>query len=327
VLVAERAGCSRERAQALILAGDVRVAGVPKTKAGALVDEDAQLEIAGAARFVSRGGFKLEHALQEFGWQVEGLKCLDVGASTGGFTDCLLQRGAASVTAVDVGYGQLDWRLRNDPRVHVVERQNFRYADVAVLGAPFAFACADVSFISLTKLFANFAAALAPDGRAVFLIKPQFEAGRAAVGSGGVVRDPSAQVAAIENVMDACAAAGLTPRMLTHSPIKGPAGNIEFLLGATRFVVPTFTVGRDVLGRASLAQKDVVGRDVLGRASLAQKDVVGRDVLGRASLAQKDVIGRDVLGRASLAQNNDDPDAPAIDVAGAVRRAHETLDP
>jgi 23S rRNA (cytidine1920-2'-O)/16S rRNA (cytidine1409-2'-O)-methyltransferase len=273
VLVAERAGCSRERAQALILAGDVRIAGAPKTKAGALVDEEAQLEIAGAARFVSRGGFKLEHALEAFAWSVAGLACLDVGASTGGFTDCLLQRGASSVTAVDVGYGQLDWRLRTDPRVTVVERQNFRYADVAALGAPFAFVCADVSFISLSKLFANFAAALASDGKAVFLIKPQFEAGRAAVGSGGVVRDPSAQVAAIEDVLRACTAAGLTPCMLTNSPIKGPAGNIEFLLGATNVVVPTFMVGR-----------------------------------------------------ASLAQENNGLDAHQLDVAGTVRRAHETLD-
>src|SRR6202158_5741737 len=121
VLVAERADCSRERAQALILAGDVRVAGVPMTKAGALVDEDAQLDIAGAARFVSRGGFKLEHALDAFGWQVEGLTCLDVGASTGGFTDCLLQRGAAKVTAVDVGYGPIGWALRHAPGGKIVE--------------------------------------------------------------------------------------------------------------------------------------------------------------------------------------------------------------
>jgi 23S rRNA (cytidine1920-2'-O)/16S rRNA (cytidine1409-2'-O)-methyltransferase len=270
VLVAERAECSRERAQALILAGDVRVAGVPLTKAGALVDEAAQLEIAGPARFVSRGGFKLEHALQEFEWQVEGLACLDVGASTGGFTDCLLQRGAATVTAVDVGYGQLDWRLRTDPRVTVVERQNFRHADVAALGAPFGFVCADVSFISLSKLVANLAAALAPDGRAVLLIKPQFEAGRAAVGSGGVVRDPSAQVAAIENVVNACAEAGLTPHMLTFSPVKGPAGNIEFLLGATRNVVPTFMVGR-----ATLAQKrgepEALAMDVAGTVRRAHE--------------------------------------------------------
>jgi 23S rRNA (cytidine1920-2'-O)/16S rRNA (cytidine1409-2'-O)-methyltransferase len=257
VLVADRSGCSRERAQALILAGSVRVAGVPKTKAGALVDEDAQLEIAGQARFVSRGGFKLEHALEEFGWPVEGLRCLDVGASTGGFTDCLLQRGAASVTALDVGYGQLAWRLRTDPRVTVVERHNFRYADVAALGAPFAFVSADVSFISLSKLSVNFAAALAQDGRAIVLIKPQFEAGRAAVGSGGVVRDPNAQAAAIEHVLASFAAAGLAPRLLTHSPVKGPAGNIEFLLGATRDDSLSARVELDVAGAVLRAHESL----------------------------------------------------------------------
>lgn len=255
VLVAERSGCSRERAQALLLAGKVRVAGEPKTKAGTLVDNDAQLDIADGARFVSRGGLKLERALQEFGWHVEGLRCLDVGASTGGFTDCLLQRGAASVTAVDVGYGQIAWSLRTDPRVTVVERRNFRSADVAALGAPFAFVCADVSFISLSKLCANFAAALAPAGRAVFLIKPQFEAGRAAVGSGGVVRDPSAQASAIESVLTSLAAAGIAPRLLTHSPVKGPAGNIEFLLGATRDDPSIERAGLDVAGAVRRAHE------------------------------------------------------------------------
>jgi len=255
VLVAERAGCSREHAQALVLAGLVRVDGVPHTKSGSFVGIDVNLEIEGGARFVSRGGLKLEHALQEFGWQVEGLKCLDVGASTGGFTDCLLQRGAASVTSVDVGYGQLAWRLRNDPRVTVVERCNFRSADVAVLGAPFAFLCADVSFISLSKLCGNFAAALSQDGKAVCLIKPQFEAGRAAVGSGGVVRDPAAQTAAIESVMTAFAAAGLTPLELTHSPVKGPAGNIEFLLGATRGDAPPARAELDVAGTVRRAHE------------------------------------------------------------------------
>lgn len=208
--------------------------GVPQTKSGSFVAADADLEIEGGARFVSRGGLKLEHALQEFGWHIEGLRCLDVGASTGGFTDCLLQRGAASVTAVDVGYGQLAWSLRNDPRVTVVERCNFRHADVAALGAPFEFVSADVSFISLSKLCENFAAALSQDGKIICLIKPQFEAGRAAVGSGGVVRDPSVQTSAIETVLTAFASAGLTPLTLTHSPVKGPAGNIEFLMGASR---------------------------------------------------------------------------------------------
>ena len=239
----------------MVLAGLVRVDGTPKTKAGSLVDSGAQLEIAGDARFVSRGGLKLERALQEFGWQVEGLRCLDVGASTGGFTDCLLARGAASVTAVDVGYGQLAWTLRIDPRVTVVERCNFRTADVATLGAPFGFVCADVSFISLSKLSAHFAAALAVGCRGVFLIKPQFEAGRAAVGSGGVVRDPSAQAAAIESVLISFAAAGLTPRLLTHSPIKGPAGNIEFLLGVTREVPSAERALLDVAGTVRRAHE------------------------------------------------------------------------
>lgn len=255
MLVAERAGCSRERAQALVLAGKVRVDGVPQTKSGSFVGSEVELEIAGGARFVSRGGLKLELALQEFGWQVEGLRCLDVGASTGGFTDCLLQRGAASVTAVDVGYGQLAWSLRNDSRVVVVERCNFRSADVAALGAPFEFVTADVSFISLSKLCANFAAALSPDGKIVCLIKPQFEAGRAAVGSGGVVRDPSTQAAAIESVLGAFASAGLLPQMLTHSPVKGPAGNIEFLLGAMRGVVSSARAELDVAGTVRRAHE------------------------------------------------------------------------
>jgi 23S rRNA (cytidine1920-2'-O)/16S rRNA (cytidine1409-2'-O)-methyltransferase len=234
VLVAERAGCSRERAQVLILGGRVRVGGAIQTKAGALVDADVILEVQDDARFVGRGGLKLERALKAFDWSVDGLRCLDVGASTGGFTDCLLKRGAASVTAVDVGYGQIAWSLRTDPRVIVFERCNFRTADVAEFGEPFAFVCADVSFISLAKLCANFAAALVPGGRAVVLIKPQFEAGRTSVERGGVVRDPHAQAAAIAGVMASFAAVGLTPLRLTHSPIKGPAGNIEFLLGAAR---------------------------------------------------------------------------------------------
>lgn len=231
------------------------MAGTSKTKAGSLFDPDAQLDIAEGARFVSRGGLKLEHALQEFGWSVEGLHCLDVGASTGGFTDCLLQRGAARVTAVDVGYGQLAWTLRTDPRVTVVERLNFRSADVAELGAPFEFVCADVSFISLSKLSGNFAAALAQNGRGVFLIKPQFEAGLAAVGAGGVVREPSVQAAAIESVITSFTAAGLEPRLLAHSPIKGPAGNIEFLLGVTREVGSLAHAGLDVAGAVRRAHE------------------------------------------------------------------------
>jgi 23S rRNA (cytidine1920-2'-O)/16S rRNA (cytidine1409-2'-O)-methyltransferase len=232
VAVAQAAGVSRERAQALIMAGRVMVDGAPASKSGALVAADAHLDVDDDARFVSRGGAKLERALEAFAWSVEGLSCLDVGASTGGFTDCLLQRGARSVTAVDVGYGQLAWRLRGDPRVKVVERCNFRLADTAALGAPFEFACADVSFISLGKLASKFRETLLPGARLIALVKPQFEAGRAAVGKGGVVRERQTHIDAVAAVVDAFGAAGLDPVALTFSPIKGPAGNIEFLIGA-----------------------------------------------------------------------------------------------
>ncbi len=203
-------------------------------KAGFAVGAGAAIEISGEQRYASRGGEKLERALHEFGWMPHDLRCLDVGASTGGFTDCLLQHGARAVTAVDVGYGHLAWKLRQDHRVTVVERTNFRHADVAKLGAPFDLVCADVSFISLGKLAHNVAAALAPGGRLIALVKPQFEAGRSAVERGGVVRDPAAHESAIRDVIAALAAAGLTAVKLDYSPIKGPAGNIEFLLGAER---------------------------------------------------------------------------------------------
>jgi 23S rRNA (cytidine1920-2'-O)/16S rRNA (cytidine1409-2'-O)-methyltransferase len=234
IAVAEAAHVSRERAQGLILAGDVRVDGVPQRKAGFAVPDGATLEIVKADRYVSRGGYKLERALSEFKWSPAGLRCLDVGASTGGFTDCLLQNGALSVTALDVGYGHLSWALRQDARVAVIERTNFRHADVASIGAPFDFVTVDVSFISLTKLVAQFVDALAPSGRIIALIKPQFEAGRSAVQEGGVVRSHDAQIAAIENVITAFDAAGLSCQKLTFSGIKGPAGNIEFLVGAQR---------------------------------------------------------------------------------------------
>jgi 23S rRNA (cytidine1920-2'-O)/16S rRNA (cytidine1409-2'-O)-methyltransferase len=198
------------------------------------VTPGAAIDISDNEKYVSRGGLKLERALREFEWSPADLHCLDVGASTGGFTDCLLQHGARSVSAVDVGYGHLAWKLREDPRVRVVERTNFRHADVGSLGAPFDFTTVDVSFISLTKLVEQLAAALAPDGRLIALVKPQFEAGRAAVERGGVVRDPHAQIAAINAVIASLHAVGLTSCKLTYSAPKGPAGNIEFLLGAQR---------------------------------------------------------------------------------------------
>jgi 23S rRNA (cytidine1920-2'-O)/16S rRNA (cytidine1409-2'-O)-methyltransferase len=230
--VAELANVSRERARALIMAGGVFVDGAPATKAGSTFAASARIEIKDEGKFVSRGGVKLERALDEFGWQVSGLRCLDVGASTGGFTDCLLQRGAAAVVAVDVGYGQFAWRLRNDPRVTLIERANFRYVDPTAIGGPFDFACLDLSFISLTKVAPKIREALSESGELVALVKPQFEAGRTLVGRGGVVRDPAVQTRAIEDVIASFAAVGIASTHLTYSPVKGPAGNIEFLVGA-----------------------------------------------------------------------------------------------
>jgi 23S rRNA (cytidine1920-2'-O)/16S rRNA (cytidine1409-2'-O)-methyltransferase len=260
VAVAQITGASRQRAQALIMAGRVKVDGAPASKSGALVEPEARVEVDDDARYVSRGAAKLERALDAFGWPVAGLRCLDVGASTGGFTDCLLQRGAASVTAVDVGYGQLAWRLRNDPRVKVVERCNFRFALAEDLGAPFDFACADVSFISLSKLASKFREMLVPGGRLVALIKPQFEAGRSAVGKGGVVRDPGAHAGAIASVLASLTASGIDPAALTFSPIKGPAGNIEFLVGA---------VARVVDSASSIGAIDVAGVVAAAHETLA----------------------------------------------------------
>ena len=244
--MAAEAGISRERARAIILAGGVRVEGVPQRSVAFGVAPGSRLEIVQDRRFVGRGGLKLERALDEFAWSVRALRCLDIGASTGGFTDCLLQRGAASVTAVDVGYGHLAWSLRQDSRVTVLERTNFRHAEPAALGPPYDIACIDVSFISLTKLAAQLRTALKRDGKVVALVKPQFEVGRTAVGRGGVIRDPAAHEAAVSSVITSFTGADLACVALTYSPVKGPAGNIEFLLGA-------------VAGGSASAQLDVAG--------------------------------------------------------------------
>jgi 23S rRNA (cytidine1920-2'-O)/16S rRNA (cytidine1409-2'-O)-methyltransferase len=234
VAVAETFGLSRTRAQALILEGRVSLDGQRVLKAGQLIPDDAPLAVQRGLAYVSRGGIKLERALDEFGWSPAGLRCLDVGASTGGFTDCLLQRGASSVAAVDVGYGQIAWQLRTDPRVTLFERCNFRYASVDELGGPFEFATIDVSFISLTKVAHVLAPVLEPGARCIALIKPQFEAGRRDVGRGGVVCDAVVQTRTIDAVIAACASEGLMSEALTFSPLLGPAGNIEFLLGMQR---------------------------------------------------------------------------------------------
>jgi 23S rRNA (cytidine1920-2'-O)/16S rRNA (cytidine1409-2'-O)-methyltransferase len=230
-LVAERNGISRSQARALIIEGRVRVNGAPATKPGTSIREGAAIEVERPRRFVSRGGEKLDSALSEFGVDVRGIRALDIGASTGGFTDCLLKRGAAHVVAVDVGYGQLDWELRNDRRVTVMERTNFRtLASDAFAGEPFDLIVADASFISLRTILAHAVSFLAPGGEIVALVKPQFEAGRARLGKRGVVRDPEVHRAVLREIRDAMPELGLVPTALTASPLVGPAGNREFLL-------------------------------------------------------------------------------------------------
>ncbi len=209
--------------------GRVRIDGNPATKAGQSVRPGANIEITQPRRYVSRGGEKLEGALDAFQFDVTGLRALDVGASTGGFTDCLLQRGAAHVVAIDVGYGQLDWRLRNDPRVSVMERTNFRLLADDALGAPFDLIVIDASFISLRTILTRAVAYLTENGRVVALIKPQFEAGRERLGRGGVVRDPQVHRDVLHEVRDAAAERGLVLVGLVASSLLGPAGNREFL--------------------------------------------------------------------------------------------------
>lgn len=234
VLLAERGIFpSRERARAAILAGDVRVDGEPITKAGQMLSEDAEFEIAEKRRYVSRGGDKLAGALDAFSFDASGLRAVDVGASTGGFTDCLLQRGAVSVAAVDVGYGQLAWSLRNDPRVSVFERTNIRSADTEELGAPFDLVVVDVSFIGLKVVLPALLALLGDRGDLLALVKPQFEAGKGRVGKRGVVRDPAVHQEVLQRTVDAVSEAGLRVRGLGYSPIKGPEGNIEFWIWAS----------------------------------------------------------------------------------------------
>ncbi|MDZ4169120.1 MAG: TlyA family RNA methyltransferase [Coriobacteriia bacterium] len=224
---------SREQARAAVLAGEVRVAGQIVLKAGDQVDEDAPIEVTQRRRFVSRGGDKLAAALDEFALDVSGLRAVDVGASTGGFTDCLLQAGAASVVAVDVGYGQLAWSLRCDDRVTVFERLNIRAADPAALGAPFDVVVADLSFISLRIVLPSLLALMGADAHLVMLVKPQFEAGKSNVGKRGVVKDPAVHTEALSDVVRALEAGGLVVRGLTFSPLTGPQGNIEFLTWAS----------------------------------------------------------------------------------------------
>jgi 23S rRNA (cytidine1920-2'-O)/16S rRNA (cytidine1409-2'-O)-methyltransferase len=219
---------SREKGQRLIMAGEVLVNDQVVDKPGQPVSAEAVLRIKEPLPYVSRGGFKLAAALDRFPIPIEHAICADVGASTGGFTDCLLQHSAARVYAIDVGYGQLDWKLRNDPRVVVMDRTNARYLES--LPEPIAVAVVDASFISLRLILPAVLKWLQADAHVVALIKPQFEAGRAKVGKGGVVRDPAVHAEVLRTIWDAANAAGFSPIDLIRSPIEGPAGNVEFLV-------------------------------------------------------------------------------------------------
>lgn len=217
------------------MAGIVTVDGQRVDKPGTKVDENANIELIEAAcPYVSRGGLKLEKAIEEFGFDLNGVKAVDIGASTGGFTDCMLQKGASHVWCVDVGYGQLDWKLRNDPRITNMEKTNVRYLDTDLIGHDIDFISIDVSFISLKLVLPVAASLLHEDGRLVCLVKPQFEAGRDQVGKKGIVRDPAVHRQVIEQVIGYGEENGLHAAGLTYSPVTGTKGNIEYLLFMTK---------------------------------------------------------------------------------------------
>ena len=234
---------SRAKAQALIMSGQVYVDGQKADKAGAAFPDEAQLEVRGSAcPYVSRGGLKLEKALTAFGVNPAGMVCSDSGASTGGFTDCLLQHGARKVFAIDVGYGQLAWSVRSDSRVIVMERTNIRYVTPEDLGEPLDLSVVDVSFISLKLVLPVIRRLLKPNGQVLCLIKPQFEAGKDLVGKKGVVRDPAVHRQVLEDFAALAGSLEFALLGMTFSPVKGPEGNVEFLahlaLGASTAFVP-----------------------------------------------------------------------------------------
>jgi 23S rRNA (cytidine1920-2'-O)/16S rRNA (cytidine1409-2'-O)-methyltransferase len=233
-LVRRKLVASRTQAVEVITSGRVLVGGAPALTPARQVGDDEPITIEGpAARFVSRGGEKLDHALETFAVDVRDRHCVDAGASTGGFTDCLLQRGAAHVVAVDVGHGQLAWKLRHDPRVTVLERTNVREL-VADVGGPARVCVADLSFISLRVVAEALARVTTDDADLVLLVKPQFEAGRERVGRGGIVRDPAVHLDVLRAVADSLVGAGIVTVDVTPSPIRGAEGNVEFLIHATK---------------------------------------------------------------------------------------------
>ena len=260
VLLTERGFfTSREKAKAAVMAGIVTVGGERIDKAGTQVDADAEVcVIDDACPYVSRGGLKLEKAIASFGIELRGARAADIGASTGGFTDCMLQNGASHVWCIDVGYGQLAWKLRNDPRVTNLEKTNIRYLEEGMVEDELDFISIDVSFISLKLVFPVAAALLSDSGCMVCLVKPQFEAGREQVGKKGIVRDPSVHEEVIRNVIDYGKEHGLHAKGLDFSPVKGAKGNIEYLLFMTRELCDNEIDVKDVVreSHASLMHKE-----------------------------------------------------------------------
>jgi 23S rRNA (cytidine1920-2'-O)/16S rRNA (cytidine1409-2'-O)-methyltransferase len=234
VMVSRGLAQSREQASRLIMAGVVLVDGARIDKQAALVPQDAEIVVAEPLPFVSRAGGKLASALDAFGIDPAGLVAMDVGASTGGFTDCLLQRGARRIYAVDVGYGQLDWRLRQDPRVVVMDRCNIRHLEPSTIAEAVQLVVIDVSFISLTLVLPNVMRFLGPDGRLIALVKPQFEVGKGQVGRGGIVRNDRQRSEVVDKVLGCAAGLGLAPIGALDSPIAGTKGNREILVGLRR---------------------------------------------------------------------------------------------
>ncbi|MBE6022401.1 MAG: TlyA family RNA methyltransferase [Cellulosilyticum sp.] len=242
---------SRQKAKAYIMAGVVYVDGMREDKAGLKVKRGATIEVREKMKYVSRGGLKLEKAMNSFDIQLEGKVCMDVGASTGGFTDCMLQNGASKVYSVDVGYGQFAWKLRQDPRVVCMEKTNIRYLTPDRLEEKVAFCSIDVSFISLTKVLGPILELLNEDAEIVALIKPQFEAGREQVEKHGVVKNPKVHENVIDQIWDFAKSLHLVIKGLSFSPIKGPEGNIEYLIHLAR-------VGEDSLLDKEFAIKEIV---------------------------------------------------------------------
>ena len=259
---------SREKAKALIMSGIVYVNGQKEDKAGTSFEETVQIEVRGSTlKYVSRGGLKLEKAMSHFGVELAGKVCMDVGASTGGFTDCMLQNGAVKVYAVDVGHGQLAWKLRNDDRVICMEKTNIRYVTPEDIGDRIEFSSIDVSFISLTKVLGPVKQLLTDDGQVVCLIKPQFEAGREKVGKKGVVREKSVHLEVIEMVMGYARTIGFGILGLEFSPIKGPEGNIEYLLYLQNY--PQEEAGQEE-NRQEVTRQEAARQEVSARAIVEQ---------------------------------------------------------